>query len=652
VADVQPGSSAEDLLQPGDILLKINGEWVTTFEPLEQLLDDGVGAPVKLELERGGQLVAQELRVQDLEEITPASFLQVGDAVVHTLSWQQARHLNVPVRGVYVANPGYIFGSSGIARGSVIVDVNGTTTQSLGDFERIVSQLKDGERATLRFFTLDDPRAPQMRIFRMDRRWFPAAHCVRDDRIGTWPCKLWPEDGIAEPPKPATTTFIRSTDPIVNKLSPSLVLVNFDMPYPVSGITERNYYGTGLIVDSARGFVLVDRNTVPVPLGDVRITFAGTIEIPGRVEYIHPQHNLAVVAYDPALIGDTPVRAASFKARDLAAGEQVWAVGLGGDGRIQSQSAIVSAVEPMTLPLSRTLQFRESNLETVNLVNGPNEFDGVLSDNQGNVLATWSSFAFESGRETQQTNRGIPAEVVLDMLPRVGSTQRLHALEAEFAPVSLAGARKLGLSEEWIRRMEAHNAERRQILGVLRSVAGSPAASLLRSGDLLLAIDGKLVNRFREVERAVQKPTVKVTLWREKRELVFDVETAVLNGRDLDRIVVWAGAVLQAPHRAMAAQRGIPREGVFVAYFGYGSPATRYKLWAGRRILEVDGQATPDLDAFIKAVSGREDRASVRLKTITWNDSVEVITLKLDKRYWPFYELKRTDDGWKRAELE
>jgi S1-C subfamily serine protease len=168
----------------------------------------------------------------------------------------------------------------------------------------------------------------------------------------------------------------------------------------------------------------------------------------------------------------------------------------------------------------------------------------------------------------------------------------------------------------------------------------------------LLDVNGALVNRFREVERAVQQPNARVTVWRDGKELVLDVPTVELSGRDLDRMLLWAGAVLQAPHRALAAQRGIPPNGVFVAYFSYGSPATRYQLWAGRRIVEVDGQPTPDLDAFIKAVAGREDRSSVRLRTMSWNGSVDVITLKLDNRYWPAYELRRGPSGWERRALE
>ena len=175
---------------------------------------------------------------------------------------------------------------------------------------------------------------------------------------------------------------------------------------------------------------------------------------------------------------------------------------------------------------------------------------------------------------------------------------------------------------------------------------------MLREGDLLLAVNGKTLNRFREVELATQSPSVTLTVLRDGAEQNFDVGTAALHGEDIDRLLLWAGAVLHAPHRAMSIQRAIPPEGVFVAYFAYGSPATRYKLFAGRRILEVDGRPTPDLDAFIAAVKGRENRSSVRLQTVTWNGTVDVTTLKLDQDYWPTYELRRTPAGWERRAIQ
>jgi S1-C subfamily serine protease len=225
----------------------------------------------------------------------------------------------------------------------------------------------------------------------------------------------------------------------------------------------------------------------------------------------------------------------------------------------------------------------------------------------------------------------------------------LNSLEAELQPIPLAGARKLGLTDAWIQRLEQHSPDRRQVLSIARLVGGAPASKLLQSGDLILDIDGKIVNRFREVETSVQKPSVHLTIWRDGAERALDVPTVAIGGKDLDRILVWAGAVLQRPHRALAAQRGIDPTGVFVAYFAYGSPATRYQLWAGRRIVEVDGQPTPDLDAFIAQMAQHEDKSSVRLKTVGWNGAVDVITLKLDQRYWPTYEIRRTPTGWERV---
>src|SRR5260221_11200995 len=100
------------------------------------------------------------------------------------------------------------------------------------------------------------------------------------------------------------------------------------------------------------------------------------------------------------------------------------------------------------------------------------------------------------------------------MIRVVADGRQLYSFEAEFDLESLANARKLGLPDEWVRRFEDHDSQRRQVLEIDRLAAGSPAAALLEPGDLLLAIDGKVGNRFREVERAVQTPNVAVTVWR------------------------------------------------------------------------------------------------------------------------------------------
>ena len=653
VTEVLPGSPSENVLQPGDVLVKVNGKYVTQFEPLDETVDNSVGGQVTLELERGGKPVSARLPVGDLHAITPSAYAEFGDSVLNALSYQQARHFNVPVRGVYVANPGYMFAAAGVPRGAVITAMDSKQVNTLADVEEHIAQLGDGDRSTVRFITIDDPNGSQLRSVRMDRRWFPAHHCERDDRAGLWDCKDLAAGPAPKPIKVSSTEFPKYKDPRLEALAPSLAMVAFDMPYSVSGITERNYHGTGLIVDAQRGLVVVDRNTVPVGIGDVTITLAGTVQVPGRVVYIHPQHNLAMVAYDPKLIGSTPVKSAKLAVRDLSAGESIWVVGLGADSALRSRNTEIASIDPLELPLSRTMRFRDSNLEAVQLVNPPLDFDGVLTDKAGNVLGLWSSFAYESGREIAQDNRGVPIDLVADMLNRVRTDKPLHSLEAEFAVQPLATAREIGLPDEWVQKLSQKNPTQRQVLTVVRVVGGTPASQVLQQGDLVLAIDGETVTQFREVERAAaERDTVKVTVWRGNSVQTLDVDTMQLPGVDIDRLVEWAGATLQSPHRAMSAQRGIPPVGVYVGYFSYGSPATRYGLYPGRRIVEVDGTPTPDLDAFLKAVTGRPDRASVRLKTITWNNAPEVITLKLDKHYFPAYELTHSPSGWERKALE
>lgn len=99
---VLPEGPGHQHLEEGDILIKVNGELLTKFVRLDEILDESVGKTVKVLVQRGGKDIEIDLTVGDLHAITPSRFLTVCGASFHDLSYQVARYFAIPVRGVYV----------------------------------------------------------------------------------------------------------------------------------------------------------------------------------------------------------------------------------------------------------------------------------------------------------------------------------------------------------------------------------------------------------------------------------------------------------------------------------------------------------------------------------------------------------------------
>ncbi len=60
--------------------------------------------------------------------------------------------------------------------------------------------------------------------------------------------------------------------------------------------------GNGAIVHQSEtlGLVVTDRNTVPVSVGDVMLSFgAHPAEVEAKIRFLHPLHNFAILSYDP-----------------------------------------------------------------------------------------------------------------------------------------------------------------------------------------------------------------------------------------------------------------------------------------------------------------------------------------------------------------
>src|SRR5207302_6598849 len=101
----------------------------------------------------------------------------------------------------------------------------GRKTDTLRDFETGIAELADGERAPVRYMTIDDPNNSELRAIRMDRLWFPARHCDRDDASGLWDCQPLAAGPQPKPVPESSTVFPHFKDPRLNALAPSLAMV-------------------------------------------------------------------------------------------------------------------------------------------------------------------------------------------------------------------------------------------------------------------------------------------------------------------------------------------------------------------------------------------------------------------------------------------
>ena len=114
VRQVLPGGIAVGVLQEGDILLALNEQPVAEFIRLAEILDASIGEELVITVVRQGQQITMPITVQDMEALQPGRLVEVGGAVLHDISVQRARGMNLPQSGVLVAKSGYEFSRAGV----------------------------------------------------------------------------------------------------------------------------------------------------------------------------------------------------------------------------------------------------------------------------------------------------------------------------------------------------------------------------------------------------------------------------------------------------------------------------------------------------------------------------------------------------------
>lgn len=98
------GGPAHGKLEEGDVLINIQGTFVTSFVEMEEMFDESVGKSVNISIYRGGVAQDVDIVVQDLHTITPAEFAEYSGGIFHQVSYQISRSFDIECKGVFCAS--------------------------------------------------------------------------------------------------------------------------------------------------------------------------------------------------------------------------------------------------------------------------------------------------------------------------------------------------------------------------------------------------------------------------------------------------------------------------------------------------------------------------------------------------------------------
>ncbi|MFK7852627.1 MAG: trypsin-like peptidase domain-containing protein [Granulosicoccus sp.] len=649
VGQVIPGGVAEGKLEPGDILFSIDGQAITDFISLEALLDDSIGKHLNVELLRQAQAMTVNLPVADLHALAPRRFLEVGDSILQDMSIQHARAMNRAQQGVVVMRAGYVFARANVPQSAVIIEFEGKPIGNIDDFIEAVLNSQQSKKKRLRYIVPGREFSSEVGQIEMDNRWFSHRMCSRVDDARFWNCNTVSLPANDSASNDGLVNIPSYKDTLLNKVAPAMVRVDFSIPYQADNVYARHFKGVGIVIDREEGLVAVDRNTVPVGLGDAQLTFFGSLVLPADVVFVHPRHNIALLKYDVSRLNDVQFETLRLSDADTLLPGNLTMVGYRSDGTFRRHE--VDDISRLTINFKRPgfPRFQQAALDVYGVPSVPPSLGGPLVDENGDVHALYMSFAYEEGREIRQREWAMPAAVILESLRMYQSGSPYHSLDVRLVYQPLAKARQFGLPDEWLLRYNALPAEIRRVLYVDQTIPNTDAAVKLASGDVILAIDDELVSDLFTAERLSQKSEVQLTVLRAGEITRVPLVPSELNALGTQRIVSWAGAMFQNAFSDIGYQKGVDFPGVYISGTAEGSPALWDGLYRNRFVVAVDGEPIDNLDDFLAAVSLREQDEITRLTVVSMSGRKKIVTVQPEYNFWPTFEVKRTVEGWQRV---
>ncbi len=656
---------------------------------------------VALTVARGGEEKELVIAVHNEHMMVPWQLVSVSGSSLHDISFQMAYGYSVAPVGQFVSTPGYMLAREAIFSRNILHKINHKPTRSCLELVSSLADLPDGTRVPVAFRAINNSFREFSKVITVDRHWSSTEVLTRNDVTGQWMRETLPQPP-ARPAVPKRSLVVEFEGP--SQLPPAsaglsfaqhifdcMVRVEANHCYLVDGAKSDAFFGTGIVADSERGIIVVDRNTIVNAVSDVRVIVAGSVELDARVLFLHPCLNFALITVDTSVL-KTPLRAMKLTAQRPLAGEERVFVGTSSDGELmQHKVTVTRPLETVHIWDGHPPRFRAYNEECISVDRIVDSTGGVYVNEQGEACAMLCSYSNNNSKNESVDEDGCLAfDNVLDVLsglageaaPPVesfwaaddGSFPAIPSaswadMGIELGTVPLSTARAgLSLPEEWVPKLTQAAQGKRQVLIVSRCMPESDASSKLQPNDVILEVGSQVTVTFRAFLAKVQElqgpPTgsadgpiaIPMLVLREGKLVQTAVIPALSHGQETRRLVGFQGLMVQLAPLAVMMTGYTPTTGRLTPYisrWAFGSPSHKHGIRAMQWVTHVNGEVTPTLDAFLDIVCKLKHGDNARFTFENKQGNTTMGTIKVDIGYWPTAQLQLAENGeWHMSEFE
>jgi S1-C subfamily serine protease len=396
-------------------------------------------------------------------------------------------------------------------------------------------------------------------------------------------------------------------------------------------------YATGFVVDAEYGIIATNAHVVGTSPSYVKINFFDGSFTEARTLYYDPVHDFGFYKIDPESLGFDLQAVTLGSWKKLAVGDEVLLIG---NNEKEEYSIKFGAVANLNVNKGRRYT---SYIHTT--------FDRAGGSSGSPVWNTRGEVVGIHAAGNNTSSFELPVDYIENALATLQSGREIKrgGIGVDLDLVSTGEAfRHYRLPEVLADQLKSQSNGVPKVIQVESVIAYSPAQGVLRPGDILFRVNGRILKDdlylLDQILNSHVGLAVEAEFYRNGALKRAKLDVADLEAAKIDRFVRFAGGIFHEITHKMRWYHDFGGEGVYMPYADEGSSFSRvgYRnddsgLYAVV-IKEINGQQIHSLDDFIAACAGLEDRTHtyvLRQDLSLYQQSVQPKNLSLNLQYGP-----------------